>query len=202
MAWLAARWPQPWWGRRPDAPPPAGGSLAQGALWRSEPDTFMLDVPGLARVLVAGGQAPQVLASAVIDEARLFAHGLPQAAGWVQRGFLVLHAAAVDTPAGAVAFAGVSGAGKSVLAAALAQRGAPLLADEVLPIELCDGGRPPLAHPSDTRLLLWRRAAERLGYDPAALAAARTGLERYWLPPLPAASVPRPVGPRLSAGPA
>ena len=161
----------------------------EGALWRSEPEAFTLDLPALFHSQVAGGEAP----AAGSTEERLFTRGLPLAASWVQRGYLVLHAAAVALPSGAVAVAGPSGAGKSVLAAALAQRGAPLLADEVLPIELHPGGALPLAHPSDTDLLLWRRSAERLGYDPATLAAARAGLERYWLTSLPAASAPQPL---------
>ena len=168
--------------------------LAEGAYWRSEPDTFTLDAPGLARVQVEQGDVlPAIPApEAGPAEARLVARTLPQAAAWVQRGCLVLHAAGVVKPEGAIALAGHSTAGKSVLAAALAQRGHPLLADEVLAIELADGA-PPLAHPSDPRVLLWRRAAERLGYDPAALTRARAGLERYWLPPLPAAAAPVPL---------
>jgi len=169
--------------------------VAEGVFWRSEPDTFTLDAPGLARIRVEHGEVlPAIPApEAGPAEARLIARTLPQAAAWVQRGCLVLHAAGVVTPAGVVALAGHSAAGKSVLAAALAQRGCPLLADEVLAIELNDGGAPPLAHPGDAEVLLWRRAAERLGYDPATLTPARAGLERYWLPPLPSADAPTPL---------
>ncbi len=175
--------------------PPAAPVVAEGAFWHSEPDTFTLDAPGLARVQVEHGEAQPALPApgAGPAEARLIARTLPAAAAWVQRGWLVLHAAGVVTPDGAIALAGHSTAGKSVLAAALAQRGCPLLADEVLAIELNDSGAPPLAHPGDADVLLWRRAAERLGYDPATLAPARAGLERYWLPPLPAADAPVPL---------
>lgn len=47
-------------------------------------------------------------------------------------GYEALHAAAVRTPAGAVAILGASGAGKSTLAVELVRRGHPLLGDDVL----------------------------------------------------------------------
>jgi len=168
---------------------------AEGVFWRSEPEVFTLDTPKMAAIRVERGAAPQVVPApeASPAEARLVARSLPEAAAWVQRGCLVLHAAGVVMAAGAVALAGHSGAGKSVLAAALAQRGAEVLADEVLPIDVRDGGAPPLAHPTDPAMLLWRSAAEKLGYDAATLTQARAGLPRYWLPPLPAAAAPQPL---------
>jgi len=50
----------------------------------------------------------------------------------IARGYEALHAAAVRTPAGVVAVAGVSGAGKSALAAELVRRGHGLIGDDVL----------------------------------------------------------------------
>lgn len=51
------------------------------------------------------------------------------------RGFELLHAGAVVTPAGAVAVAGRTGAGKSSLVAELMRRGHRLLSDDVLAVE-------------------------------------------------------------------
>ena len=48
---------------------------------------------------------------------------------------LVLHAAAVSTPRGAVAFVGPTGSGKSTLATAVAALGFPLLCDDCLVVE-------------------------------------------------------------------
>ncbi len=53
-------------------------------------------------------------------------------------GKVVLHASAVSTPAGAVAFAGPSGQGKSTVGALAALAGAPLFADDVLALDLGD----------------------------------------------------------------
>jgi hypothetical protein len=71
------------------------------------------------------------------------AQALPVAA--VLQGFEVLHASAVRSGAGAAAFAGPSGAGKTTLAGGLVLRGADFLTDDVLAIEPGDDG--PLAHP-------------------------------------------------------
>jgi hypothetical protein len=48
-----------------------------------------------------------------------------------QRGLLPLHGSAVETPRGAVAFLGASGAGKSSIAAFLSRRGHRILADDI-----------------------------------------------------------------------
>jgi hypothetical protein len=49
-------------------------------------------------------------------------------------GFEALHASAISTPAGTVAFIGEAGSGKSVLAAELVARGYPLVCDDVLTV--------------------------------------------------------------------
>jgi hypothetical protein len=65
-------------------------------------------------------------------------HVLPfvmQALGWE-----LLHASAVLTPRGALAFCGPSGAGKSTLAHEFGRRGHAPLADDALPFETVNGG--------------------------------------------------------------
>jgi hypothetical protein len=57
-----------------------------------------------------------------------------------QRRMLVLHASCVVFGDSAVAFAGVCGAGKSTLAAASCQKGARLLADDVLAVSVANDG--------------------------------------------------------------
>jgi hypothetical protein len=71
----------------------------------------------------------------------------------LQRGYLVLHSAAVVIEAGAVAFTGNSGQGKSTLTAALNKLGCPILADDVLAIDTqVPGG--PMALPGLSQLKL------------------------------------------------
>jgi len=75
--------------------------------------------PGLSRVLTTGGMLAFVLHL---------------------RRELVLHASAVETADGAVAFVGYSGMGKSTMAALLCAEGAQLVTDDVLRLDARDGG--------------------------------------------------------------
>lgn len=69
------------------------------------------------------------------------------------QGKLVFHAGAVDTPAGAVAFMGESGRGKSTLTASFAGSGFRFLTDDGLLLEKSDRGY--LAQPSHPSIRLW-----------------------------------------------
>ena len=81
------------------------------------------------------------------------------------RGRVVLHASAVATGEGAVAFAGNSGAGKSTLAGWLAARGAELVAEDLLVLEPGEDGF--VALPGSSALKLDRSGPlEAVGADP------------------------------------
>lgn len=73
---------------------------------------------------------------------------------------LVLHASAVATPSGAMAFVGPPGIGKSTLAAALAVRGLPLITDDFLVID--QSGPTPVAIPSRVEPRLWPDSVEAI----------------------------------------
>jgi hypothetical protein len=94
-----------------------------------------LCLPGLAafRFDTAGGQV-QAFVPAETSHHRVEElyqqHAMPLVLQ--ARGRELLHASAVLTPRGAIAFAGSSGAGKSTMAFAFSQRGYPPLADDAL----------------------------------------------------------------------
>ncbi len=76
-----------------------------------------------------------------------------------QLGYPTLHASAVTTPQGAVAFLGPKGQGKSTMAATFLRRGSQLLTDDVLPLHV--RGDAIYAVPALPIMKLWRQAAER-----------------------------------------
>jgi hypothetical protein len=76
------------------------------------------------------------------------------------QGKIVLHASAVATPEGAIAFIGNTGRGKSTLAASFIKRGFPLLTDDCLLIEDRDGGL--FVKPSYQGLRLWPETVSAL----------------------------------------
>lgn len=77
-----------------------------------------------------------------------------------RRESLVLHASAVLTVHGVIAFAGKSGQGKSTLAASLAQKGCPLVSDDCLVLRA--EHRRWTALPSYPGVRLWPATAEEL----------------------------------------
>lgn len=96
-------------------------------------DVLLLDIPDTARYLVVQGQSITIEAypDAAMARVRLFLLGSALGALMYQRGHLLLHGSAVDTPHGAMIFVGPQGEGKSTLAAHLHRRGYPLLCDDV-----------------------------------------------------------------------
>ena len=93
-----------------------------------------------------------------------------------QRGFLVLHASAVEIAGRAVAFLGDSGSGKSTLAAALHARGHRLVADDVAAVRIGPDG--PEVHAGFPQLKLWPDALSALGCDAAPLERVEPGLDK------------------------
>jgi hypothetical protein len=154
---------------------------AAGVYWQADADTFLLELPNVVRFLVERGaiRYARLGDDASAATVRMIGGGLPTAAAWVQRGCLALHAAAVATPAGAVVLAGASASGKSVLAATLAQRGYPILADEVTPLGVSDDCPLSLAAHQHAEPLLWQDALTHLGLDAVALTPVRPGLARF-----------------------
>jgi hypothetical protein len=151
-------------------------AAARGVLWQAAPERFVLDVPEVARYLVADGRTitVQPMPGAGDAEVARFLGMAPLAALWYQRGALVFHAAAAATPgdgAGAILIAGDSGAGKSTLLAALAQRGWRPLADDLAIVEL-DERSQPVVLPNPAPIRLWPDAREKLDWREAEEAPA------------------------------
>jgi hypothetical protein len=141
--------------------PASVGDLAaaphSGVLWRAAPGRLLLEVPDVARYLVSDGNLVEIelCGAATAGEVRRFLRMTPTAALCLQRGIPVLHAAVAADPAGnAVMLAGNSSAGKSVLLAALVQRGWGLLTDDLAPVILDDVGVP-TAVPTWPEMILW-----------------------------------------------
>jgi hypothetical protein len=99
--------------------------------------------------------------------ARLYLVGKAMGTLLYQRRFLVLHASAVDVDGLAVAFVGVSGAGKSSIAASLHSCGYRLVADDVSAVDL----RPatPLLIPGFPQVKVHASVAHSLGHPDESL---------------------------------
>ena len=108
-----------------------------------------------------------------------------------QRGLLALHSSAIAVNGNAVAFLGESGEGKSTTAAAFYSRGYPVVADDVVAVEMAGGY--PMVFPGFPRIKLWQSAAVFLGEDWETLPQLHPGIEkrgRYVTDSFSLASIP------------
>ncbi len=93
------------------------------------------------------------------------------------RGFLPLHASAVEVNDGAVAFVGRSCAGKSAIAAVLRARGRRLVCDDLCAVDTHTEGRPML-WPGPPSLRLWPDVLDALAIDHERTRPFRASLDK------------------------
>lgn len=167
-----------------------GGEQISPFVWVAQ-DLFWLEVHGVARFLVADGCRITVDPAPGIDAAsvRVFLLGSILGALLFQRGVLALHGNAIEVDGKCMVCVGPSGAGKSTLAAAFAQRGYHVLADDVVAIDAACA-----AVPGYPRIKLWQDTADRLGIDTGDLMRIRPTLDKFNLPTgMGAGDAPVPV---------
>lgn len=155
---------------------------------------YRVSLPGLECLVSPDGRAIAVEPAPDLPEStlvHLLLHQvLPLAVS--RTGRLILHACAVETPGGTLAFLGESGAGKSTLAATFCRRGFPLVADDALAVDL--SGADIAAWPTADGLRLWDDMSEAAPAGiaepsnaagkrraPAVLATDRSPLARVYL---------------------
>jgi hypothetical protein len=98
-----------------------------------------------------------------------------------QRGLLPLHASAVQVGGACVAFTGRSGAGKSTMAASLAELGYPLVCDDVCVVSAGPGGDV-LVSAADPRVKLWADGLSSMKIGVEGLRAVRSDVTKYHVP--------------------
>lgn len=172
---------------------PAGDGTVWLAIERGA-SAYHVTLPGLRCAVEADGSrivfdpAADLSGAALVH--LLLHQVLPLAVS--RTGRIVLHACAVETPAGAIAFLGQSGSGKSTLAAAFCRRGSALVADDALVVEMV--GEAAFVWPSADAVRLWddmqavAPGAVRSDVDlrsklraPVAIARGRAPLARVYL---------------------
>ncbi len=182
--------PGPEAGADPDVTIEAGGlaeALPQARLsaplYEIDPGVILLRIPGVGRFLVEGGRRITVDAAPGVDAASLELYLLGSAMGALcqQRGLLPLHASAVQVGGACVAFTGHSGAGKSTMAASLAERGYPLVCDDVCVVSAGPGGDV-LVSAADPRVKLWADGLDSMKIGVEGLRAVRSDVTKYHVP--------------------
>jgi hypothetical protein len=146
------------------------------------PTHYFLRVHGIGCYLVNRGQ--EIIVSpepgALSLDVRAYLLGTLFVVLCQQRGLLPLHASAVSSGKGVVAFLARSGQGKSSLVAHLAQRGFRVLGDDVCLIDTRTD--PVMVIPAAPWLKLWRNSLQMLGRQPDGLERAFSEDDKYRLP--------------------
>lgn len=162
--------------------------------WRASAKFFELTVPGIGRYLATGGNSvliePEVGADA--RDLSAFFMGSGMAAILQQRGFLTLHASAVETARGAALFVGRSGAGKSTLCYALQQRGFSMIADDMSALVAASDGSVTIM-PSPPLNRLWGETLQQFPVDRPDRIAMRRRVDKFLVPSENHCTAPRPV---------
>ena len=153
----------------------------------------LIVIPEVARYLIRDGREIAVEQSPPTNDLEMcvFLLGTTFGALCHHRGILPLHACALETPKGCVAFAGASGEGKSTLAAALAKRGHNVLSDDVLYLRQ-DTKKHTLAWPGLGRIRLWDDSLDALGYRDETIQRETRDNEKFLVPIRPLDDPARP----------
>jgi hypothetical protein len=145
---------------------------------------WLIKIQGVADFEVISGRQIRVwpAAGASQKDIDIFLFGLAWATLCHQRGLLPLHASAIMTKQGIIAFAGRSGAGKSTTAAMMGALGYALVADDMLPISSNREGVPG-AWPYLRRLKLEPGQIAQLALTPAELVSENLDKVKYFVNP-------------------
>ena len=140
----------------------SGRGVAFGPVLSRLPDgSLLFDPPEIGRALIFGNRViVEARAGATPGELQAFVLGPILVLLGHVREYLPLHASCVELPGGAAAFSGPARAGKSSLAAGLAQRGHALVAEDVCMVAL--GAARPLVFASTSLVKLTRRSERQL----------------------------------------
>jgi hypothetical protein len=154
---------------------------------------LLIDIPAAGRFLVRSGKEIVVDPVPSSDDDELSAWLLATAFTLLchQRGITPLHASAIDLADGCAVFAGDSGDGKSTIIAALAQRGYPVVCDDVCFLQPGPDGYVRV-WPGLCRIRLWEDAKAALGYESAGLERETHGRSKYLIPVTPPENLAQP----------
>lgn len=173
--------------RRRPVPEHLEEATTRGPVWELDKSRFLLRLPGIGRILASDGCTLDMDPDPGTNpaDAMPFLLGTGFGALLLQRGGLVLHAAAVAAGGRAYVFCGRSGIGKSTLAAALCQAGCHFVNDDVCAIGQDETGTPVL-WPDGRRLKLFEESIACLDLDGQRRGVVRAGTEKHYVePPLP-----------------
>ena len=151
--------------------------------YQAAANEFLLRIKGIADYYITNGNQIVMRLSneANLREGRLYLLGTAMGVLLMQRGIVPIHGSTVVINGGGVVFTGVSGAGKSTMAAALHKNGFSLLADDVSAV-MFDKSGIPWVQPGYPQQKLWQASASIIGIDTTTLARVCAERDKYVVP--------------------
>ena len=173
-----------------------GPHALHGHRFEARPGELLLRTVTIADFQLSGGTLVRVCPKPDADPVAIS----DLLTGWcaggllLQREVLALHAASIDTPAGAVTFCGDSGVGKSTLVGLLLQRGLRVIDDNIAALRMTATG-PITVQPGLGSIRLTPQSLEWLGRSSDGLRPLSRLRGKYLLPldPAGASRAPRPL---------
>jgi hypothetical protein len=155
----------------------------KGVRFQAAPGEFLLKVDHIAEYYVKDGTNIFIYPDekAPSSDIRLFLLGSVMGALIHQRGLLPFHGSAITYKNRAFIFSGISGTGKSTLAASFSKEGFPLITDDICTISLNSKNKP-IVHPGYPQMKLWADTLEKLGENKISLKKVREGIKKYAYP--------------------
>lgn len=171
---------------------------ARDDLYEADSRSYLIEQPHVVRLLIEDGSSIVAQPLPGGDEVLLWNSilGAGASVAGFQRGHIPLHASAILTAGGAVAFGGRSGFGKSTLVGALVGRGFDLLADDLVllrqegeqfvvgegvpEVRLLDDAAMQLGWPQDKAFALQSNAPKYVFRRPAAGTPREAPLRRFY----------------------
>jgi hypothetical protein len=165
-----------------DVPASLNNVCNKGVFYQANTNEFLLKIEGIGGFYASNGNKIIVEKSkaASWNDINVFLVGRVFGSLLQQRRLLTLHASAVRFNGCNFIFAGHSGSGKSTLTAAFIDKGAYLLADDIVTISLLNDN--PMIIPSFPVIKIWEDSLLSLGKDPSEYKPVRDGYRKYYLP--------------------
>lgn len=156
----------------------------EGVLFQANRNEFLFRLKTVGAYLVTDGTdiIVQQLNNSSLKDLNLFLLGSAIGAIIHQRGLLPIHGSTVVKNGKAIIISGVSGAGKSSIAATLINRGYELLADDISVLESKKNTL--LVQPGIPHIKLWQDVIEKMKDNPENYEKVRDQLKKYRKPVL------------------
>jgi hypothetical protein len=165
-----------------DVPESLPDAVNRGVLFQSSETEFLLHIDRVARYHVRNGSeiVVKLLGTSAPGDISAFISGTVLGALMHQRRMLPIHASTVVYRDKCLLFAGISGSGKSTMAATLIKAGASLVADDISVIDFCD--ERPSVRPAFPMVRIWEDSLKHLGIPYANFEPVRGELRKFYMP--------------------